>query len=1350
MIDISTKPAQLSDLQDKLIIAKSIFKTEVGVLNGMETRINRGKFFQEKADFFLSQREFTKDDIFEKAQNLLNELKASKIDIPQIESLLALEKSYKWIEKLYYFWLKKQSAMSFDPLGTESSNTKKASFSLESSCRACLNTALFESEYVKHAPELSQIVKFGQAIEHRDARIREVFEKYAQLVWAREASNLLAKIVITPKELQVLVERAKLYNINRWDSVYIHLKEIESKYLRVMELYQRFKNSEALVTLIDQRNIEDLAAKIKELKNQLEFLKVRNDEAIQAVNDALLLLDWVAKARSIQKLWQEGRRFSYQTLYEIVSLGLQVKFPDEHPLFQFIRTRLDSLGTVTEHYSKFKKTQSEFTEAARAISQNQDEDARRKLIIDACKKRPTLTDCKKLIELIRTSNLDIEEIELKKLEIGVTKTEEWCRTLDHFLANNKLDTEKYDFTTERATVIMKQLNMIRNQVINLPYQVENAEDKIWVFEWSVSALLRLSNLYKNRDKNSIKDWVSLMKRAEEAKPSFGIQESTLYRDMNEQVQLSTKLTTQINEYRALEEKLENLTKMAKETSNTKSDKLENIVLVRKDLKNARELKRLEDELTKCKIEMIEEKKYLIELFGRVKKTLEMYHQYCVENLNKGAKEPMTNFLALQESFKRLPVLLMNEERNLDQLIQKAHSFQKSLMDFKRQSKDSKAESRHKQLVIEQYKQIPIAIKEADEILKDCNQMRERIVAYSQKIEQLRNSGRLDFSEIQKLAEQINGSNMDFLGEELEDLKCNVWNLQVESIQKSEENVHRGFNEEFRIRFSLLKGLLADGYSLLTTKNAIAKLRSNVMYVEHLLSNAEAELNDLYNIKIVELLESFHSSHQSFVDMKEEIIDYKVNLELNPNHHPTLKSHVKNIFQYPDEQIISMIKLEKAPAVPQQSSLKMGKAELIQKLKSEKKITERNANEKKTPSKLSKLLEKDKRRIPTSSQLHDEKPQSANKPERMSPETSANRDSGDWELKKKVKLNTAGQAAEKIIDKEKFHQKQPVPEKKVKKVDEEVRQDNRRKLGMSLRQNPHFGELLEEQVKRHSKNIEANLFSEYHEDCAKYMSKSESIRTLFEKLKKYKSLSKLVVGKHFALDTLKSLAKAQDVNLAEYDQRADLRLNKESKSSSKKPKTTTSSKSSHNPSAQVDDFRLLLGGPTQDQAPSRFQALVTQQKKEPVKKESAKTKSSKFEPLSPEQEKEKFPSKKSKVADEPSYFSDEEDNTNKEASKGATSNLNQQNRMDEIKPEVSASSPDASGTRKEAILFDPDMEEEPDFSKNLGTTQGGSYDPFNVGVDIVGEEEASSKLEIEDVDYPKGSVLKVSFESFFRD
>jgi len=89
MTDIMERPAQLSELQEKLTLAKSVFKTDAGVLNEIETKINRARFLQEKAEILLSQREFTKEDALERALTIVNELNVAKIDIPQKESLLS-------------------------------------------------------------------------------------------------------------------------------------------------------------------------------------------------------------------------------------------------------------------------------------------------------------------------------------------------------------------------------------------------------------------------------------------------------------------------------------------------------------------------------------------------------------------------------------------------------------------------------------------------------------------------------------------------------------------------------------------------------------------------------------------------------------------------------------------------------------------------------------------------------------------------------------------------------------------------------------------------------------------------------------------------------------------------------------------------------------------------------------------------------------------------------------------------------------------------------------------------------------------------------------------------------------
>ena len=1300
-------------MEEKLELGKTMFKPDASIFSDIEAKIGKGKALQERANELLAQKEFSKEDISEKAQAIINDIKAAKIEIPQKETLISLEKSYKWMEKFYNFWQKKQPAIPYDTMEIETtkSNMKgKEPFTLDHSCRVCLNSSVFESDWNKYGQDLSQIVKNGQGIEHSDVRIREVFYKYAQLVWNKEAAFALSKISITPKELQTLVETAQLYQIHEKNPTLSELKKIEAEYQEVLDSFQKFKNSDEFANLVEQTNTEELSSKIKELRTKLQEARVRNDDAIQTIANANLIIEWVIKARTIQKLHEQGKRLNYQSLKEILHMGSLCKIPIDNKLFLFIRNLLDSLSAVMDQYNKYKKSQSEFNEALKSVNQTQDEKAKKKLLMGASQKRPTVSECKRLLEAIKTSNISIEPSEIEKMESDLYAAEEWQKELQSFLEANKLDTSTYNLTPEKATAISGKLNPLKNQLKLLQFQIEDADEKLFIYEWNFHALAKLSNS-GDKHKGGFKEWTNLIKKADAVKPRHPeLHQSNLYKDLNEQIQFSSKLSAQVNEYRAVEEKLST---MVKATSHSKIDQL---VQFRKELKTSTDLKKLYDEIAACKIEMTEEKRYIQDILTNGKKALELYNQLCMENAEKGIKEPLKTFLTLQDIFRKLPISHGNEERNLNQLIQKAQSFQKALEDCKRQSKDGKLVFYLIKLAVEQYMQSPIAIKEAEAIQKEYTKSKEIMDEVSKKAEQLRKGNELDFSEVRLLTQRIDEINLD-MGEELEDLKCEVWNLQVDSIRKNEESFDRGASEVPKITYSVLKALLAEGYSLLVSKNAIAKLRENIIYAEQLLLKAEAELRDLYNIKNVEILEAFHSSHQSFVDIKEEIIEYKVQLGLDPSHQAAVESQVKNIFQNSDEQIISMLKAEKALMAG--NSDQASGSEATVKSKKDKKLAGNEPLEKKP-----KLIQRERRKINPSKQLMDDSFQYEHKFSRMSPEDSPNKDDGDWKLKKKVKLDSSGQSADKVIEKSKKDKKVLPPETKPKKVTEDVRQENRKKFGEAIKQNTYFGSLSEEQIKKYSKDIEVNLFSEYHENYAKYMHKSEKIRTFFDKAKKFKALSKMILSKQFAIEVLNDLAKADDSKLSEFDQKAERLKAKKAKQAAAAKSTTAS---------QIDDLKMLLGEKTQEQAPSRFQSLVTQSKKEPERKEVPTTLKNRLEPLSPEEDKSKHP-QTSKFSDEPAAFSDEEADNRLQREVSKSKNLTGDLEMEEIHPEEGLSK-----SKKEAILFDPDEEEGEPAKKVTAPTS--SYNPFSVDLYNPVVQEPYYKAETEEVDYPKGSVLK---------
>mgnify|MGYP000853261483 FL=1 len=1318
--EFTKKVTQVTTLEHKRNEAKNLFGADAAALSEIDAKIEKGKSLQERADTLLAQQEFTKEDIFEKAQGILAELKSAKIEICQKESLLSLEKSYKWMEKFYNFWAKKQpttpsqETMEIETVKTPAVKGKEA-FNLATACRVCLNTSVFENEFSKYSQELTQIIKAGQAIEHLDVRIQEVFYKYAHLLWNKEAQQVLSRRPISLKDLNALQESAELYSIDENDPTLLELQQAESDYKRVMESYQQLKATEEFNHIIDQENIEEIAAKVKELKAQLQDLKIANEEALQTINNASLVIDWLEKARKIKKLHEEGKRINFQDLRDAASLGSLIKIPQNRELFKIVKSRHDELSTVMDKYNKYKKIQADYNETLRQINQNQDQKSRKKQLIESYKKRPMLSECKKVLDAIRNSKLEIDDQEIERLESAIKATEAWHKDLENFFAKHQLDKQKYNLQQSTADEISAELNSLRTQMMTVPLQIDKIEKKLFEYEWTFHAVMKFSPLINRSEKNSIKDWTQLKKKADDSASAHPeILESKIYKELNEQINLYNKLTSQVNEFKNAEEKLQNLTRPSKDTSHSKSDK-DPLINYRKELKNAVDLKRLDDDFAKCKIDTTEEKKYVEDLLNRVKRALELNYEYCTENLEKGTKSPLQSISNLLDTFRKLPIVFLNEERNLDQLIQKAKSLQKSLEDSKLQLRDSKIEFTFAKSIVEQYKGIPILIKEAETLQKDFNHCKEILENVSSKIEQQKNDLNLDYNEIRQLAEQVDHLPMD-LGDELEEIKCNVWNLEVSSVKKNEDSYSKDLNESSRITLSALKALLLEGYSLLTSKNAIEKLRENIIYLEQLATKAEGELKDLYNIQSMELLEAFHSSHQSFVDIKEEIIEQKVKLSMDQGHQSKVESFVRNIFQNSDDQILNNLTAEKSQN--NESYPNDG-----QKTKKDKKAAGPEPSEKKNI----KATDKTKRRI-QHNKMFDEEFRLGDEMSGMSPDASDKSDV-EWESRKKVKLDSAGQSADKVIPGQKGGS-----DKKGKKVSEELRQENQKKFATFIKQNPHFSDVTEEQAKKYSKDIEMNIFSELHDDAAKYMSQSDDLRALLQKLKQYKYLSKTIVNKHFAIDILSPLVKQKDSRYEFYEQRAEQK-HKGTIKHEKEPKGQAKKGNAAKGTRNEDDLKMLLEGQSQTQAPSRFQALVT---KKEVEKKNESAPGEGGETMVPEESKPK-PKKRSRFTDEPAYFSDEDP----EGQKLSQQKLSKEVSMEEMHQEGSAPPSTTNKHKKEAILFDPDDEADGENSKSLATGSGvkGAYDPTMVEHPLA-KESSGKMIEVEEVEYPPGSILKV--------
>lgn len=76
--------------------------------------------------------------------------------------------------------------------------------------------------------------------------------------------------------------------------------------------------------------------------------------------------------------------------------------------------------------------------------------------------------------------------------------------------------------------------------------------------------------------------------------------------------------------------------------------------------------------------------------------------------------------------------------------------------------------------------------------------------------------------------------------------------------------------------------MKDGYNLMTNSNSIKKIKEQIQFLESLISDVEKTLQNINKIKNADKIEELSKIHSNFIDLSEEIIQYKIDLNYNKN------------------------------------------------------------------------------------------------------------------------------------------------------------------------------------------------------------------------------------------------------------------------------------------------------------------------------------------------------------------------------------------------------------------------------------------------------------------------------------
>lgn len=1286
-------PEQLTEMLQKF---QNNFN-DAKLKTNLENKLAKAREIEEKTRHILSQSTFSKSDVNETVNGILADLKSQKIDIAQKNDLTCIQKSLKWLESLFAFYQKHVSQTSRSSQIEEEKNQNSTEMEIEQanevdkqSIEYMIQECLLSNDKImrdieKHYIAYKNIIKEGQSISHLDERIRKVLETHGTIYWSIEASNVLDRQNIKGEDLHNLYKMAQDFGVSPLNVTFLRFSPLFEECQKWLEEYKKLAESEDFVRLLQNPSDEKLKDEIERLTNSYSQLGVQFSEEFGKLKHANSALEWIRNSKQILENLKSGNKITLDGLQDLISIASQIKISADNALYKEIKELYQNTKKLRDMYNEFADTKKQVREKMKEILREADQKNKKKDMTDLNKIKPQLSKAVQIRKAIQESNFELSKEDFEDLNNEIVRTETWIQAVKEFLEKYPVKDE-VAFTGDSWSDITRDLNSLRTEQATLLLQDDVTEQKIHNFEWMFHAYTLINQ--KDQRLNGIDHWRKLVKLAQKVKGSKLV-ETGLFTAIQEQIAI----------YNTISQKVEDIKNQEASLLNSLKSIRVDINVVRKNLKDENYIARLLEDIGQCKVDMPDEKKYLEDLLAKGKKLLEAYEK--IENSED--KIPFDTARATLDQFHKLVLKYSEEEKALDGMMDKAKHLQNIIHDWKNNHKNSpKIDIKVAENVANQYKDCKVQLTEVSRVVKEYNDA----ISVIQKIEEnLKNnsSNKVDFHDLLSLTIELEDIKLN-VGHRADEAKRRLWLEKIRCFRNFKERVVIPYQS---ISFTFLKNCLLEGYELLTTKEAIKDLKESVRYTEELVKEAESYLTEIYTIRDPKELENVNYSLYDFIDLREEIIDYKAQLTISKDYYATLEPLGRDLSKKDDHEIIRMVKskeyLQKEDSRSSRPTLRK------QDSGSQKRVTSPNS-----------LL--NKRRAGNNKNddfIYDTE---------ILEEKDLTRGDSDYSSKK-LKVDPAD-----------AKKNQPpltltkASSGKKEKVEEDLRSEAKRKLVLSLKSNPHFVKPGED-FKNAVRLLEMNIFSDFHEDKARYSKKLQSIVDLFGKLKDYKYISKKLMDKSFDFILLQ---KVMTGNLEELEKTAAENAAKNAKNkqsvqaAAERSSSFESSLSSllsagkvEAPKEESSKFKSILSG-----MPVAKPALVKPQP-EPI---ATKAGPMYLEELSDEEEKQQKTTSKSETSSKNmeeemgGYFSDEDKpSANKEAL------LTTPNKS---APPANTTSDylisESTGKKADRILYDPEMrggeEEEPIAYDPLK-----EYNPMAV---------TSSDILLEHPIYDKGSILRI--------
>lgn len=1201
----SQKKHTIEKLEEALYKAKQA-NLEEKLIKEIESRLEKAQGLKFEAESLTKKTAFEYGDIGI-VSSLLLEIKTQKLELEQTGDLKAILDSFELVEKLTKLW--KDYGL-IDDVSEGEMNFQvalKRLFDEEKLCKL-MKTAI---------SELKALLFLTEGLQVFDKTLKGVLELHRRVLWAHEAKELLDKEgKVCGEGLERLFKGSKgleikpeeIEKIENLYGDYIKEKEVLEK--RLLEIEKTFEvgectnNKENFTMEIDIKEplneIEKPSAISMEIETKIPLNFPNLLESLEnSINNSIFSfeeppkklhlfktwLEWLQKANELLLLLKTNHEIDYEGSYKLLSLGHKLGFPSQNPTYSHLQQLFDISSSFK---SKFQSLWAEKRRVFDALKAAKSEGASRKRFFELNRTKPDLTTLQSLLASMQ------EQTTKESCLFGLLKGE--FAELDSELQQANEFLCKYDGFKKSLGESLNNPNGLKS-LSGIEFEVLKTEFANYRQEslWNIGLFLKDFDLEFSRLEMQFHGLSILaglqpaglvfvknyLKFADELHLSH-----TFLEDVRTCFNKAKELNISIEVLRSLQEELQ---EEGPEGRNR-----------HKGFLKEGELLELMEGVRGSVINLGDNKTFLEGLVSKYKKLKDFEDKYMMKRGGTGRVTHL-EYMRFFDEVRLLPLELGDFEYLWDQV--KKHEYLGRVLErSKRFLNSEQVPVKIAEGLLGRYEDCRILINEYEKLQEKFQKSFTLMQELERKLALFDDFLPQSFEEHQQLLSKFENINIDFEERTLK-VRVLLFKQKVQFLQELRgkgENPKTQFNTN-KVSFSQLKHDLQYGYSLLVNEEVIEQLELQIKAMEGLVEEIGEKFREIEELKTVTAIEDYNPVFLNFIDLSEELIEYKMTLTYEKEAKIVVDLGLKHFFQY-YKPGGDCIKLLRSMGITPCTKGGVDKEELIRIFAEDKPVYSQSQpkdrpikkfsylkdpiNDSSKDKSLYKPIEKSSNKLENKHNKgdllkKDKKTKEKNllsSKDKTNPLQYENEDLSKPLGKRKVNPTSFGsefitgflegsdsdsqnplkKLKKEVLTNENLNQKPSMlkslglkdikdPRLKENKdkpvlrvVSDEKRDDLRLKLEKLVRSNPR---LKEKSLKPMLQMLENQIFGSYHNNPIKYDTEAQNLVRFFEKLLKYPFISSNLLTKNFRVEIVQKLMTSLE-KLPQIE--ANLKANVESK------------------------------------------------------------------------------------------------------------------------------------------------------------------------------------------------------------